>query len=337
MAARKDIRLDMLNPLVITNGSQHYRGKAPGLPSPKVMPARTGACQDAALPAVVTPMPASLDLFAAPARPSTNQPRIRCGIGGWVFPEWRDNFYPAGLVQRRELEYASRQLRSIEINGTYYRAPAATTLAGWAKQVPDGFVFSLKAPKAIVLQRSLAGASRMAAAFVDTLQALGDRLGPVVWQFTPARRFDADDLAAFLDRLPRTLDGQPLRHALEVRHASFRCTEYVTLARTHGVATVFTDSPEHPSLADLTGPFAYARLMRSQADEPHGYPAGALDAWAERATQWRAGGDPPELPHVEAPRPNQAARDVFVYFISAAKARNPAAAMALQARVARTG
>ena len=279
------------------------------------------------------------DLFADPSSNATpsGAPRIRCGIGGWVFPEWRNNFYPAGLVQRRELEYASRQLRSIEINGTYYRAPSTTTLAGWASQVPDGFVFSLKAPKAIVLQRSLAGASRMAAAFVDTLQALGGRLGPVVWQFTPARHFDSDDLAAFLDRLPRALDGRPLRHALEVRHASFRCPEYVALARTHGVATVFTDSPEHPSLADLTGPFAYARLMRSQADEPHGYPAAALDAWAGHVTQWRAGGDPPELPHVETPSPKQSARDVFVYFISAAKARNPAAAMALQARVDHTG
>lgn len=303
------------------------------------MPDAGAACQDAAPPAAVTAMPASLDLFAAstPTATPSAAPRIRCGIGGWVFPEWRDNFYPAGLVQRRELEYASRQLRSIEINGTYYRAPTAATLAGWAKQVPDGFVFSLKAPKAIVLQRSLAGASRMAAAFLDTLPALGDRLGPVVWQFTPARRFDADDLAAFLDRLPRTLGGQPLRHALEVRHASFLCTQYVALARAYGVATVFTDSPEHPSLADLTGPFAYARLMRSEAAEPHGYPAAALDAWAERATQWRAGGDPPELPHVETPRQNEAARDVFVYFISAAKARNPAAAMALQARVDRTG
>jgi len=329
----------MLNPLAITNGSGHYRVKAPGLPSPKVMPAAAAACQDAPFPAVVTAMPATPDLFAdASSRTMpSGAPRIRCGIGGWVFPEWRDNFYPAGLVQRRELEYASRQLRSIEINGTYYRAPTPATLAGWAKQVPEGFVFSLKAPKAIVLQRKLAGAVGLASAFVDSLQTLGDRLGPVVWQFTPARRFDPDDLAAFLDHLPRTLNGEPLRHALEVRHASFQCQEYVALARAQGVATVFTDSPEYPSLADLTGPFTYARLMRSQADEAHGYPAAALDAWAERAVQWRAGGDPAELPHVEAPRPSDAARDVFVYFISAAKARNPHAAMALQARVDRSG
>ena len=254
-----------------------------------------------------------------------------------MFPEWRDNFYPAGLVQRRELEYASRQLRSIEINSTYYRAPGAATYANWATQVPDGFVFSLKAPKAIVQQRSLAGASRMAAAFLDDLAALGDRLGPVVWQFTPARRFDADDLAAFLDRLPRALGDRPLRHALEVRHPSFLCDAYVALARAHGVATVFTDSSEYPSLADLTGPFVYARLMRSVIDEPHGYAPSALDTWAAHALQWREGGDPAALPHVRARVPDAAPREVYVYFISAAKARNPAAAMALQARVDRAG
>jgi len=282
-------------------------------------------------------MPTTDDLFA-PSRPTaTDTPPIRCGIGGWVFPPWRNNFYPAGLVQRRELEYASRQLRSIEINSTYYRAPEPTTYANWAKQVPDGFVFSLKAPKLIVLQRRLAGAVRMVKPFVDDLQALGDRLGPIVWQFTPARAFDADDLGAFLDRLPRTLNGQPLRHALEVRHPSFLCAEYVALARTHSVATVFTDSPDYPSLADLTGGFTYARLMRSRADEADGYPTAELQDWAQRATQWRDGGDPAELPHVASPGEPTEAREVFVYFISAEKARNPAAAMALQRLVDRVG
>lgn len=270
------------------------------------------------------------DLFAPAGNRPAGAPAIRCGIGGWVFAPWRGHFYPPGLVQRRELEYASRQLRSIEINSTYYRAPAPTTYANWAKQVPDGFVFSLKAPKLIVLQRRLAGAARMVQPFVDDLQALGDRLGPIVWQFTPARAFDADDLAAFLDRLPRTLNGQPLHHALEVRHASFRCPAYVELARAHDVATVFTDSPDYPSLADLTGPFAYARLMRSRAGETDGYPADELADWAARATTWRNGGDPAELPHIAPPRPEAPACEVFVYFISAEKARNPSAAMALQ-------
>lgn len=273
------------------------------------------------------------DLFGAPATPAAAGPSIRCGIGGWVFPAWRNNFYPAGLVQRRELEYASRQLRSIEINSTYYRAPEPATYANWAKQVPDGFVFALKAPKLIVLQRRLAGAARMIQPFVDDLDALGDRLGPIVWQFTPARAFDADDLTAFLERLPRALNGRSLRHALEVRHASFLSPAYVELARAHGVATVFTDSPDYPSLADLTGDFAYARLMRSRAGEVDGYPAGELDEWAAHAAQWRDGGDPASLPHVGPAAGNGRPREVFVYFISAEKARNPAAAMALQRRV----
>lgn len=278
-------------------------------------------------------MPAtSQDLFDhAPTAPAG--PAVRCGIGGWVFPAWRDNFYPAGLVQRRELEYASRHLRAIEINSTYYRAQSPATYAKWAAQTPEGFVFSLKAPKLIVQRASLAGATGAAAAFLDDLQGLGDRLGPVVWQFTPARRFDADDLDAFLDALPRTLNGRPLQHALEVRHPSFLCEAYVALARRHAVATVFTDSPDYPSLADLTGGFAYARLMRSRSEVLTGYPSVALRTWAEHAATWRGGGDPGALPHVAGTIAPAAPREVYIYFISADKERNPAAAMALQRAV----
>ncbi|HET6432508.1 DUF72 domain-containing protein [Dyella sp.] len=260
-------------------------------------------------------------------------PAIRCGIGGWVFPAWRDNFYPAGLVQRRELEYASRQLRAIEINGTYYRAQSPATYAKWAAQTPDGFMFSLKAPKAIVQRASLADATKAAAAFVDNLQGFGDRLGPIVWQFTPSRAFDPDDLAPFLDALPHTLQGEPLRHVLEVRHASFLDDRYVSLARAHAVATVFTDSPDYPSLADLTGGFVYARLMRSRSAQATGYPPAELAQWAKYAAQWHAGGDPAALPHVSAVQERQAPKDVFIYFISADKERNPAAAVALQRKV----
>lgn len=280
-------------------------------------------------------MHSSDDLFAPAPSPATAQ-AIRCGIGGWVYPDWRDNFYPAGLVQRKELEYASRQLHAIEINSTYYRAQPPATYAKWAAQTPAGFVFSLKAPKLIVQRASLAKATGAAAAFVDDLQAFGDRLGPIVWQFTPARAFDADDLAPFLDALPRQCNGQPLRHALEVRHPSFLCASYLALARDHAVATVFTDSPDYPSLADLTGDFVYARLMRSRSAEPTGYPADALASWADRARQWRTGKDPTDLPHVGRATDGSTPRDVFVYFISADKERNPAAAMALQQCVGST-
>jgi uncharacterized protein YecE (DUF72 family) len=258
---------------------------------------------------------------------------VRCGIGGWVFPAWRDNFYPAGLVQRRELEFASRQLRAIEINSTFYRAQSPDTYAKWAAQTPDGFVFSLKAPRQIVQRSTLASAIKPAAAFIDGLQGFGDRLGPVVWQLAPTREFEPDDLAAFFDALPRTLNGQPLRNALEVRHASFLSEQYVAMARGHAVATVFTDSPDYPSLADLTGPFVYARLMRSRSAVATGYPSAELAAWAKHALRWRAGGDPDALPHVSAVQKKSAPCDVFVYFISADKERNPAAAMALQRAV----
>jgi uncharacterized protein YecE (DUF72 family) len=277
------------------------------------------------------------DLFSpAPAHGPAS--RIRVGIGGWNFAPWRNNFYPAGLVQRRELEYASRHLRAIEINGTYYGAQKPATYAKWASETPDGFVFSLKAPRYVTEGKRLADAGRGIDGFVfGGLAEFGDRLGPVLWQFTPSRAFDADDLAAFLDLLPRELNGHPMRHVLEVRHTSFLHEHYVELARSYGIPTVFTDSPQYPSLADLTGDFAYARLMRSESHLDTGYAPADLDTWSARACAWAEGLDLPELPHMAALKESQAKRDVFVYFISSAKERNPAAAMALQQRVDAAG
>lgn len=273
------------------------------------------------------------DLFS-PAPSQGPASRIRVGIGGWNFAPWRNNFYPAGLVQRRELEYASRHLRAIEINGTYYGAQKPATYAKWASETPDGFVFSLKAPRYITEGKRLADAGRGIDGFVfGGLAEFGNRLGPVLWQFTPSRAFDANDLAAFLDMLPRELNGQPMRHVLEVRHRSFLDERYVELARSYRIPTVFTDSPQYPSLADLTGDFAYARLMRSESHIDAGYAPADLDAWSQRARAWAEGRDLPELPHMAAPRESGNPRDVFVYFISSAKERNPAAAMALQQRV----
>lgn len=275
----------------------------------------------------------SSDLFSsAPAQGPAS--RIRIGIGGWNFAPWRNNFYPAGLVQRRELEYASRHLRAIEINGTYYGAQKPATYAKWAAETPDGFIFSLKAPRYITEGKRLADAGRGIDGFVfGGLAEFGDRLGPVLWQLTPSRAFDADDLAAFLDLLPRELNGQPMRHVLEVRHPSFLDERYVELARSYRIPTVYTDSPKYPSLADLTGDFTYARLMRSESRLETGYAPADLDTWSERAHAWAAGHDLPELPHAAAAPPQQAPREVFIYFISSAKERNPAAAMALQQRV----
>jgi uncharacterized protein YecE (DUF72 family) len=258
----------------------------------------------------------------------------RVGIGFWTFAPWRDNFYPPDLIQRRELEYASRHVRAIEINGTCYRAQKPAVYAKWATETPDGFIFSLKAPRYITGGKKLAGTGDRISRFVEGgLAEMGDRLGPILWQLPRAHAFDADDLAAFLDALPRELNGQALRHVLEVRHPSFACGAYVSLAREHRMATAFTDSVEYPSIADFTSDFSYARLRCSQDKFAHGYAPKALERWATVAKHWAAGIDSDTLPHAATPLPKGKPRDVFVFFISAAKHRNPAAAMALQARI----
>jgi len=272
------------------------------------------------------------DLFSSAPSPVHG---IRTGIGGWTYPDWRDNFYPKGLVQKRELEYASRRLTAIEINGTFYGAQKPATYAKWGSETPPGFVFSLKAPRHIVGARALASTAKQIAGFVEGgIAELGDHLGPLLWQFAPQRRFDADDVEAFLALLPDSVDGLPLRHAVEVRHPSFQSETWLRLARARGVATVFTDSSDYPSFADITGDFIYARLMASRENSPTGYPGLQLDAWAQRALQWARGEAPGDLPYAGAKDAAPVVpRETFVFFISAAKARNPAAAMALQQRL----
>lgn len=264
--------------------------------------------------------------------------KIRVGIGGWTFAPWRDNFYPAGLPQRRELEYASRRLTAIEINGTWYGAQKPAIYAKWREETPEGFVFSLKAPRYVAERKALASAGDAIDGFVfGGLDKLGDRLGPILWQFPPSRQFDANDFAAFLELLPRELDGRVLKHVLEVRHTSFLCAEYLELTRAHGCASVFTDSDEYPSFADLTGDFVYARLMRSRASIANGYSTKELDVWTQRAQVWSAGDEPHDLPRIQSllktARGKLKPREVFVFFIGSAKQRNPAAAKALLERL----
>ena len=260
--------------------------------------------------------------------------QVRVGIGGWTFAPWRGTFYPAKLVQRRELEHASRQLTTIEVNGTFYGAQKPATYAKWRAETPDGFVFSLKAPRYVTDRRVLADAGRAIADFVHGgLSELGDRLGPINWQFPPHKPFEPADFARFLEQLPRDLDGRPLRHVVEVRDPGFACVEFVDLVRRHGVAIVFTDSPKYPSFADLGADFVYARLMRSEADRATGYATKELDAWAARAHDWAGGDEPADLPRIGPTMPPAGPRDVYLYFISAAKQRNPAAAMALIERL----
>ena len=273
--------------------------------------------------------------------------RIRVGVGGWTFEPWRDNFYPKGLAQARELEYASRQLTAIEVNGTYYSTMKPASFKKWHDDTPDDFVFSLKASRFATNRRVLADAGESIKRFVDSgISELGDKLGPIVWQFMPAKQFEAGDFEAFLALLPKAVDGRKLRHVMDVRHPSFMVPEYLKLARQYQCASVFTDSDKFPSFADLTGDFVYARLMKSDEKLKAGYSPKALDAWAEAAQSWAAGSEPGTLPRVEGQAKAQVkmkgatakpseARDVFVFFINGAKERAPAAAQALIARLAR--
>jgi len=255
--------------------------------------------------------------------------RIRVGVGGWVYEPWRDNFYPAGLAHSRELEYLSRRVTAIEINATYYRTQSAASFAKWRDATPDDFVFAVKATRYATNRRVLAEAGESIERFVASgLAELGKKLGPIVWQFATTKAFDAEDFAAFLKLLPARVGSTRLRHVMEVRHPSFMAADYIALARRHGVATVFADSDDYPSFADVTGDFVYARLMRCESSCESGYPAPAIADWAERARTWRAGGEAAGLPRIEVDAAPEAARDVFMFFISGAKERTPAAAVA---------
>lgn len=258
---------------------------------------------------------------------------IRVGIGGWTFEPWRGVFYPEGLPHKRELAYASRQLTSIEINATFYRTQTAASFAKWRDETPDDFVFSVKAPRYATHRTVLAEASEAIERFMTSgLMQLGAKLGPIVWQFAPNKRFDAEDFDHFLRLLPMQWEGRRLQHVFDVRHESFACTEFVALVRRHGMASVCNDSEQHPEIADVCGDVVYARLMRSTSVEATGYSASALDAWAERALAWERGDEPDGMTRFGQPgEPRR--RDVFVYFISGAKERAPAAALALLERL----
>jgi uncharacterized protein YecE (DUF72 family) len=259
---------------------------------------------------------------------------IRVGIGGWTFEPWRGVFYPAGLPHKRELAYAAEHLTAIEINGTYYSRFKPESFAGWRDAAPDGFVYTVKASRYCTTRRVLAEAGESIGRFCEQgIVELGDKLGPILWQFMETKKFDADDFGAFLKLLPAKRDGVALRHAVQVRHESFACPEFVALARAAGVAIVYADSAKYPAIADVTGPFVYARLESGVEEIETGYHPAALDGWAATARDWAAGEAPAGLPYVEAAAPPKVARDTFVFFISGAKVRAPAGAMGLIERL----
>ncbi len=242
---------------------------------------------------------------------------IHIGVGGWTYPPWRGTFFPDGLPRSKELSFASRALTAIEINGTYYRTQTPKTLAKWQRETPDRFIFTVKAPRYVTTRRELGTTGDSVQRFLTSgLAELGPKLGPINWQFLPTKKFDPNDLARFLDLLPDTLNGLPLRHAIEARHPSFANDAFTVLLRDRGMATVHAADGPHPELVSPAAPFAYLRLMGTKEAEPLGYPAKALDRWAKRA------------------KASAKEREVFLFVISGYKPANPAAARALLQRLA---
>lgn len=259
---------------------------------------------------------------------------IRVGIGGWVFKTWRGTFYPKGLPQARELAHASRQVTTIEINGTFYGTQKPESFRRWAQETPDDFVFSVKGPRYATHRHALAEAGEsIERFFASGITELKTKLGPILWQLPPFLAFDREDLAAFARLLPRRLDGCPIRHAIEVRHASFAVPQFVELMREHTVAVALVDSDKHPLIADVTGDCVYLRLERTAEAIDTGYAAETVTSWAKRARTFAAGEAPDDLPTLAGPIGAGGERDVFVYMISGAKARAPAAAVALLERL----
>ncbi len=294
--------------------------------------------------------------------------QIRIGISGWRYKPWRGVFYPAGLQQRRELEFAAQKFNSVEINGTFYSLQHHTSFQRWAAETPDDFVFAIKGSRFITHMKKLRGIDQAFANLLASgLLALGPKLGPMLWQFPPQMRFDRERFADFFRMLPRSTEAAaelarhcddrmlsrsvldascdiPLRHAVEIRHESFVAPEFIDLLREYEVGLVVADTVAWPLLLDVTSDLVYVRLHGSEELYASGYSEQALDLWARRVVTWARGGTPSAAAGegVEEPNParlvsgNQAKarpRDVFVYFDNDAKVRAPFDAMQLRAKV----
>lgn len=264
-------------------------------------------------------------------------------------------FYPKGLKQSGELEYAASKFRSIEINGTFYGLQRPKSFIEWAARTPEDFVFSVKAPRYIThILRARDAATPLANFLASGLLCLGPKLGPILWQFPPNFTFKADRMEPFLAMLPHDtnaaaelsqrhdawLNGRahtktdaqrPLRHAIEIRHESYRDPAFIKLLRTYKVALVCADTVEWPRLMDVTADFMYCRLHGSEELYASGYDDASLDRWAARVTAWATGKEPEDAERVDgAAHPR--ARDVFVYFDNDAKVRAPIDAAGLVQR-----
>ena len=238
---------------------------------------------------------------------------IRTGIGGWTYPDWRKgNFYPEGLVQKRELEWASRQLGAIEINGTYHSLQKPESFRKWREATPEGFVFAVKGSSYISNRKVLADTGEaMVKFFGQGLEELGDKLGPILWQLMATKRFEADDIAAFFALLPRELKGVPLRYAIEAGHESFACSEFIEIARKAGVAVVYLEQEGRARIAERTAEFAYLRCKNLVSAQPTGYSPEDIERIGKLCREWGEQGE------------------VFAFMINGAKERAPVAAKAL--------
>lgn len=285
--------------------------------------------------------------------------KLRIGISGWRYTPWRGVFYPDGLPQREELHYASRQVASIELNGSFYSLQRPSSYARWYGETPRGFRFAVKAPRFITHIKRLRDAdTALANFFASGVFALREKLGPILWQCPPSLRFDAALFDAFLAQLPRDT-GQatalarrhdahlkaralltpdrprPLRHALEIRHPSFACAEFVALLRRHGVALVVADTAgKWPYLEDVTADFMYLRLHGDEELYASGYSDTALDDWARRIRAWARGTQPRGAVRAsDVPPAKRATRDVYCYFDNDTKVKAPGDAQALMHRL----
>jgi len=285
--------------------------------------------------------------------------RTFIGISGWRYAPWRGVFYPRGLTQRRELRYAARTFTAIEINGTFYSLQRPQNFRDWRQQTPDGFVFAVKAPRYITHVRRLRDVETpLANFFASGVLALGERLGPILWQFPPSLRYDAQRFADFLGLLPRTteqalalarrrdmarlrgrtalprLEEAPVRHAVEIRHPSFCVAGFVEQLREHGVALVVADTAGRwPLIEEVTADFVYLRLHGDRELYASGYGAKALDAWARRIRAWRRGVQPADARRITRTRVVKRPRDVFCFFDNDVKVRAPFDAYALAERL----
>ena len=283
----------------------------------------------------------------------------RIGISGWRYGPWRGTFYPAGLAQRRELEYASRQLNSIEINGSFYSLQRPQFYRRWYDETPGDFVFSVKGGRFITHLRKLKDVQTPLANFLASgVLCLKQKLGPILWQFPPQMPFIPERFETFFRMLPRDTEAaaklarghderlrgrswtradakRPVRHAAEVRHPSFETGEWVDLLRKHNIAFVLADTAGRwPYAEDMTADFVYARLHGDVELYVSGYSESALDGWAARFSAWRSGSEPPDAKRLGArPAKKLKGRDVFVYFDNDIKVRAPFDAMSLARRL----